>query len=223
MASLFRNIVRLKFTKLREARNASVFVCMGCCIPCKRKHLNFELPEILCVASVFSTESANYRKRESNYRKYHLKFPYVYSVFGSVSLAAVNLNDKEGGNSPSSLTSQSHSPFPSNHVKRSANGRFTKPGEKGTPKNLEHVRRGYQNYIAKRKLEFGNCIDENEPPSKRETRSTWVWALWDFIFTTQRCNYRNHQFFCAIKQAATEREEAIPRGTRFIDLRRMTL
>lgn len=104
-------------------------------------------------------------------------------------LAAANVNDKEGGNSPSSLASQSSSP--SHHVKRSANGPFTKHGAKGTPKNVEHVRRGYQNYIAQRKLEFGNCIDENEPTSKRETRST---------------------------QAATEREAAIPRGNRFIDL-----
>ena len=190
MASLFRNIVRLQLTKLLEARNASVFVCMGRCFG--------KIRNITRVASVFSTESVNYRKRESNYRKHHIKFPYVYSMFGSVSLAAANSNDKEGSNSPSSLTSQSNSPSPSNHVKRSANGRFTKPGAKGTPKNLEHVRRGYQNYIAKRKLEFGNCIDENEPPSKRETRSTQVWALWDFIFTTQRCNYPNHQFFCAI-------------------------
>ena len=190
MASLFRNIVQLKFTKLLEARNASVFACMGRWFGKRRN--------ITRAASVFSTESVNYRKRESNYRKHHIKFPYVYSVFGSVSLAAANLSDKEGGNSPSSsLTSQSHSPSPSHHVKRSANGRFTKPGAKETPKNLEHARRGYQNYIAKRKLKFGNCIDENEPPSQRETRSTQVWALWNFILTTQRCNYRNHQFFCA--------------------------
>ena len=183
MASHFRAIVRLKFTKLLEARNACVFVRMGRCFGNTRN--------IARVASVFSTESQNYRKREYNYRKHHIKVPYVYSMIGSVSLAAANVNDKEGGNSPSSLTSQSSSPSPSNHIKRSANGRFTKHGAKGTPKNLEHARRGYQNYIAKRKLEFGNCIDENEPPYKRKTRST---------------------------QAATEREEAIPRGTRFIDL-----
>ena len=121
------------------------------------------------VASVFLTESVDYRKRESNYRKHHSKFPYVYSLFGLVSLDAANLNDKEGSNSPpSSLTSQSLSPSPSHREKRSANGYFTKPGAKGTPKTLEHMRRGYQNYIVKRKLEFGNCIDENEPPSKRE-------------------------------------------------------
>ena len=162
MASLFRNIVRIKFTKLLEAQNARVFVCMGRCFG-KRRNI---------------TENMDYRKRESNYRKHHIKFPYVYSVFGSISVAAANLNDKEGGNSlSSSLVSQSLSPSPSNHEKRSANGRFTKTGAKGTPKNLEHMKRGYQNYIAKRKLEFGNCIDENEPPSKRETRSTQVWAL----------------------------------------------
>ena len=170
MASLFRNIVRIKFTKLLEARNASVFVCIRHCFGKRRN--------ITRVASLFSTESVGYQKRESNYRKHHIKFPYVYSVFGAVSLAAANLNDKEGGNSlSSSLTSQSLSPSPSCREKRGANGRFTKPGAKGTPKSLEHMRRGYQNYTAKRKLEFGNCIDENEPPSKRETRSTQVWAL----------------------------------------------
>ena len=130
------------------------------------------------VASVFSTESAHFRKGESNYRKHHIKFPYVYSVFGAVSLAAANSND-EGGGTPlsSSFTSQSLSPSPSPHEKRGANGRLTKPGVKGTSENLEHMRRGYKNYIVKRKLEFGNSIDENAPPSKRETRSTQVWAL----------------------------------------------
>ena len=93
MASLFRNIFWLKFTKLLEARNASVFVCMGYCFGKIRNITRF--------ASVFSTEGVNYRKRESNYRKHDITFPYVYSVFGSVSLAAVYLNDKEGGNSPS--------------------------------------------------------------------------------------------------------------------------
>ena len=192
MASHFRDIVRLKFTKLLEARNAKVhvFVCIGRCLG--------KIRNIARVACVFSTESENYRKREYNFRKHHITFPYVHSMIGSVSLAAANVNDKEGGNSPPPLTRQSSSPSPSNHVNRSANGRFTKHGAKGTPKNLEHMRQGYQNYIAKRKLEFGNCIDENEPPSRRETRRTQGWALWDFIFTIQRCHYRNHQFFCAI-------------------------
>ena len=93
-----------------EARNASVFACMGRWFGKRRN--------ITRAASVFSTESVNYRKRESNYRKHHIKFPYVYTVFGSVRLAAANLSDKEGGNSlSSSLISQSHSPSPSHHVK----------------------------------------------------------------------------------------------------------
>ena len=118
------------------------------------------------VTSLFSTESVDRRKRES-YRNHDIKFLYVYSVFGLVSLAAANLNNKEGGNSPSSsLISQSLSLSPSHHVKRSANGHFTKPTTKATPKNLDHMRCGYRNYIAKRKLEFENCTDKNEPPSK---------------------------------------------------------
>ena len=68
MASLFRNIVRLKLTKLLEARNAGIFVCLGRCFG--------KIRNITRVASVFSTESVNYRKRESNYRKHHIKFPY---------------------------------------------------------------------------------------------------------------------------------------------------
>ena len=80
---------------------------------------------------MFSTESVDFRKRESNYRKHYIKFPYVFSVFGAVSLAAANSNGKEGGTSPSSsLTSQSLSPSPSHHEKRGANGRFTKPRSK---------------------------------------------------------------------------------------------
>lgn len=52
---------------------------------------------------------------------------------GSVSLAAANLNDKEGGNLlSSSLASQILCPSPSHRDKRSVIGRFTKPGVKGT-------------------------------------------------------------------------------------------
>ena len=67
MASLFRNIVRLKLTKLLEARNSGIFVCLGRCFG--------KIRNITRVASVFSTESVNYRKRVSV-------------------LAAANFNDK---------------------------------------------------------------------------------------------------------------------------------
>ena len=181
--------------------------CMGRCFG--------KLRNIARVASVFSTENENYRKREYNYRKHHIKFPYVYSMIGSVSLTAANVNDKEGGNSPPSLTRQSSSPSPSNHVKRSANGRFTKHGAKGTPKSLEHMRRGYQNYIAKRKLEFGNCIDENKPPSKRETRSTPLShqgkgrgeALGTRLYST----YRREGLIAILSKPPTSSSSASPR------------
>ena len=101
MASLFRNIVWIKATKLLDAGNASFFVCMGRCFGKRRN--------VTGVASVFSTESVDFRKRESNYRKHHIKFSYVYSVFGAVSLAAANSNDKEGGTTPSSSQSESYS------------------------------------------------------------------------------------------------------------------
>ena len=143
--------------------------CMGCCFGKRRN--------ITRIACVCSTASEDYQKRESNYCKHHIKFPYVYSVFRLASLAAANLNDKGSNSPPSSLTSQSLSPSPSHRKKQSANGRFRRPGAKGTPKNLKYMRRRYQNYIVKRKVELGNSIDENQPPSKRETRSTQVWVL----------------------------------------------
>jgi len=43
---------------------------------------------------------------------------------------------------------------------------LVKPRTKGTQKNLDHMRRGYRNYIAKRKLEFEKCTDKNKLPSK---------------------------------------------------------
>ena len=36
------------------------------------------------------------------------------------------------------------------------------------------MQQGYRNYMAKRKLDFENITDENEPPSKRNTGSTQV-------------------------------------------------
>ncbi|CAH3030571.1 unnamed protein product [Porites evermanni] len=57
------------------------------------------------------------------------------------------------------------------------------------------MQQGYQNYMAKRKLDFENITDENEPPSKRNTRSTQVSTA-----------------------AAAEKEAALPDGTRLIDL-----
>ena len=62
---------------------------------------------------------------------------------------------------------------PSHQIKRSASGHFAKAA-KGTSNKMALMQQGYQNYMAKRKLDFENITDENEPPSKRNTRSTQV-------------------------------------------------
>ena len=96
-------------------------------------------------------------------------------VFAAFGMAAASSKYTEVVNSPpTSLVSQSlsQSPFasPLHHRNRSVNGHFTKAA-KETQENLVQIRQGYKNYVAKRKLEFENCTDENEPPRKRNTRS----------------------------------------------------
>ena len=123
----------------------------------------------------YLSQSIDPCERES-YSKQSRNFPnMVFAVFG---MAAASSQDTEEGNlPPTSLVSQSlsQSPFvfPLHHGKRNANGRFTKAA-KVTQKNLVQTRQGYKNYVAKRKLEFENCTDENEPPPKRNTRSIQV-------------------------------------------------
>jgi len=96
-------------------------------------------------------------------------------LFAVLGIAAASSNDTEENDSPptSSVSESLSAPsFPlSLHEKRGANGRFTKAA-KGTPKILMKMRQGYQKYTAKRKLDFENYTDENQPPSKRNTRST---------------------------------------------------
>ena len=62
---------------------------------------------------------------------------------------------------------------PSHQIKRSASGRFAKAA-KGTSNKMALMQQGYRNYMAKRKLDFENITDENEPPSKRNKGSTQV-------------------------------------------------
>ena len=167
MASLFRNIVRKNFINLLEARSARRLASIG------RRFRKRE--NVFIQVTCYLSQSIDPCERES-YRKQSRNFPYmVFAVFG---MAAASSQDTEEGNlPPTSLVSQSlsQSPFasPLHHGKRSANGRFTKAANL-TQKNLVQMRQGYKNYVAKRKLEFENCTDENEPPPKRNTRSIQV-------------------------------------------------
>ena len=92
-------------------------------------------------------------------------------------IAAATSHNTEEDSLPTSSVSQSLSvttpSSPSHQVKRSASGRFAKAA-KGTSNKMALMQQGYRNYMAKRKLDFENITDENEPPSKRNTRSTQV-------------------------------------------------
>ena len=110
-------------------------------------------------------------KRESH-RKQRKNFP--YTLFAVLGIAAATSNNTEEDSLPTSSVSQSLSvttpSFPSHQIKRSESGCFAK----ATSNEMALMQQGYRNYMAKRKLDFENITDENEPPSKRNTRSTQV-------------------------------------------------
>ena len=165
MASLFRNIARKNFVNCLEAGNVRSLLSTG--------HRFVKRENVTRVTSHLSI-SVDPHKRESH-RKRSRNSP--YSLFAVLGIAAASSNDTEENVSPPTLSvsdSLSAPSFPrSLHEKRSTNRRFTKAA-KGTPKNLIKMGQGYQKYTAKRKLNFENYTDENQPPSKRNTRGTQV-------------------------------------------------
>ena len=165
MASLFRNIARKNFVNFLEVLKARRLVSFG--------QTFIKGDSVLRVSSNLSA-FIDRHKRESH-RKQRRNFP--YTVFAVLRIAAATSNNMEEDSLPSSSVSQSLSvttpSSPSHQVKRSASGRFAKAA-KGTPNKMALMQQGYRNYMAKRKLDFENITDENEPPSKRNTRSTQV-------------------------------------------------
>ena len=59
---------------------------------------------------------------------------------------------------------------------RSSNGRFAKSKEKDirAEQHCKKLKEGFKSWAAKRKLEFENSSDENQPPSKRLARAAEV-------------------------------------------------
>ena len=164
MASFLRKFTRKNFVNFVNARRLASF------------RQTFIKGDVLPVSSNLPAfiDPHNRHKRESH-RKQRRNFP--YTLFAVLGIGAATPNNTEEDSLPTSSVSQSLSvttpPSSSHRVKRSASGRFAKAA-KGTPNKMALMQQGYRNYMAKRKLDFENITDENEPPSKRNTRSTQV-------------------------------------------------
>ena len=164
MASLLRKIARKNFVNFVKARRLASF---------RQTFIKGDVLRVLSNLPAF-IDPHNRHKRESH-RKQRRNFP--YTLFAVLGIAAATPNNTEEDSLPTSSVSQSLSvttpSSPSHQVKRSASGRFAKAA-KGTSNKMALMQQGYRNYMAKRKLDFENITDENEPPSKRNTRSTQV-------------------------------------------------
>ena len=163
MASLLRKIARKNFVNFVKARRLASF------------RQTFIKGDVLRVSSNLPAIDPHNRHKRESHRKQRRNFP--YTLFAVLGIAAATSNNTEEDSLPTSSISQSLSvttpSSPSHQVKRSASGRFAK-ASKGTSNKMALMQQGYRNYMAKRKLDFENITDENEPPSKRNTRSTQV-------------------------------------------------
>ena len=164
MASLLRKIARKNFVNFVKARRLASF---------RQTFIKGDVLRVLSNLPAF-IDPHNRHKRESH-RKQRRNFP--CTLFAVLGIAAATSHNTEEDSLPTSSVSQSLSvttpSSPSHQVKRSASGRFAKAA-KGTSNKMALMQQGYRNYMAKRKLDFENITDENEPPSKRNTRSTQV-------------------------------------------------
>lgn len=114
-------------------------------------------------------------RRTKSYRgNWWCKFPHVLSVFGALYICssdAAECMDNEESLSSIPKTGIAESPQKNRHNKRNSNGCFSKLRKVGhKEKSLHPMRKGL---AARRRLVFDEC-DENEPPSKRQTRSEKV-------------------------------------------------
>ena len=164
MASLLRKIARKNFVNFVKARRLASF---------RQTFIKGDVLRVLSNLPAF-IDPHNRHKRQSH-RKQRRNFP--CTLFAVLGIAAATSHNTEEDSLPTSSVSQSLSvttpSSPSHQVKRSASGRFAKAA-KGTSNKMALMQQGYRNYMAKRKLDFENITDENEPPSKRNTRSTQV-------------------------------------------------
>ena len=113
-------------------------------------------------------------RTKSHRGNWWFRFPHVLSVFGALYISfsdpAECMNNEESLSSMSKI-GIAESPETNRHNKRNSNGRFSKLRKGGhKEKSLHPLRKGL---ATRRSLVFDEC-DENEPPSKRQTRSEKV-------------------------------------------------
>ena len=96
-------------------------------------------------------------------------------------------------------------------------------------KKLKWFQEGFKNWNAKRKLKYDNETEENEPPTKRMTRSLEVCNFFSKLltFSCVYCpiNYRppvNLLYEFQPGQNAAKREEKGPKGSRTMDIETLT-
>ena len=116
------------------------------------------------------------RRRESHREKWRCKFPYIFSMFSAIytcTCERVECMDNDESSSLMSATGVGETPH-KNHNIRNLNGRFAKLRNVGhKEKSIEPMKAAL---AARRSLVFDEC-DENEPPSKRKTRSEKVHTI----------------------------------------------
>ena len=155
MLSLLRNIARQTFLEVLNARRVvsvgQTFIRGG---------------NVFRVSCHFTTFIDPHQGE--SHREQRRNFPYI--VFAAASSKNTEEDSLSTSSESQSFFVTTPSP-PSRHLKRSGNSRFAKAA-KGTSNKMALMTLGYCNCMAKEKLDFENTTEENEPPSKCNTRTT---------------------------------------------------
>ena len=119
------------------------------------------------------SNSHNHRSRDTDERNWRRPFTY-FAVLGVVNATENEQKSPKGDSHICTPSEQDNPPYRFNV--RSSNGRFAKGKEKDIRVELhcKKLKEGFKSWAAKRKLEFENSSDENQPLSKRLTRAAEV-------------------------------------------------
>ena len=113
------------------------------------------------------------RRTESHRGNRWCKFPHVFSVFGALYICTSDHAECMENEESMSKTSIAESPETNRHNKRNSTGRFVKLIRKLDGHKEKSLHPMNTALAVRKRLVFDEC-DENEPPSKRKTRSEKV-------------------------------------------------